>query len=234
MTTENQGTEASVETTGSENVATEESQDKSLADSLYSKESEGEDASSPEPKSEVGQEPNEEKGEDKQPEDTEGEKKAEGEIDYSALKLPEKDSFVGEKDLERIAAFAKEQGLSLDTAQKILDDNNERLSEYRGELEKQVLEKSEQDYQELLKDPVLGGKNIDETRRLALLALDKFSPPGSGLKELLISSKVENNPIIVAFLRNIATQFDNDKTITGNMHTPPKEKTFAQRMYPSN
>lgn len=154
------------------------------------------------------------------------------EIDYEALKKPDENSYLNDKDVERIAAIAKEQGLSLENAQKILDMQNEKVNEYHNQLIKSVDEKSQRDYDELLKDPELGGANFDETKRLVNLVVNKFG--GEEFRTGLIDSGLDNNPMVMRFLVKIASQFDSkDQFITSSMHTPPKEKSFAQRMYPT-
>ena len=216
--------------TGNQTEAKEGQSEKSLSDALYPADGgkQGETASETE-KNPEGESPKDDKEAptpDEKPEADKGD-----EVDYADLKLPEENSFLDDKDVEKIAAIAKEQGFSLGQAQKILDLQNEKVSAYRDKLLADVDERSQKDYEKLIKDPDIGGDNFEETKKHYNLVIDKFAD--DDFKNFLIDAGVDNNPVVVKFLSKIGAQFGNDELITTSMHTPPKEKTFAERMYPT-
>ena len=145
------------------------------------------------------------------------------------LKLP-KDSFLDESVVDRIAAEAKEQGLSQEDAQKLLDRENTAVSTYLEAQQKAWDKQVEGWAKEIKQDPELGGDNFNKNVETAKRALEAFDEDGQ-VAQLLDDTGYGNNPTLLRFLVSIGKQIGEDNVVFGT--NTQKKKTLAERMFPS-
>lgn len=159
-------------------------------------------------------------------------KAADAKADEHNLKLPE-NSLLPPSTIEEISTFAKENGLSNEAAQKMLDRENAKMSllftQKREDL-KPVIENWRRAAE---KDPEIGGKDGSEFKAnvmLAKRALDKANVPG--LKETLDMSGFGNHPDMLKFCMFWGkTVVQDDKFETGSAGFSKTKKSAEQVFY---
>lgn len=143
------------------------------------------------------------------------------------LNLPEK-SHLSKEDVAKFAEFAKENDMSEDVAQKVLEQRSEAIDSFVSHaLEKQT-ELHESWRQETLNDPELGGENLVATSENSKRALNKFGTPE--LTKMLRDGKFGNNIEVVRFMNNIGKAMGDDKMIFGSGKTKT-EQSFEDKFY---
>jgi hypothetical protein len=118
------------------------------------------------------------------------------------LKLPE-DAVVDSEFVKEVEAIARQQGLSNDEAQMLLDQQSEKAAQL-------VTKKAEAWMEQLKTDPELGA-DLKQTAALAQRALENFAPPT--LRGMLVKSGYGNHPDVVRFLYNIGKKMADDKLV---------------------
>lgn len=125
-----------------------------------------------------------------------------------SLKAP-KNSLLESGALERIAADAKQQGLTQEQAQGLVERENQAVSRFvtnqRSELERE----SDRWIAESKKDTEIGQGNLIQTKILTRSALDRFDPTGEVAK-LLDSTGLGNNRVTLRFLSSIGKAMKQD------------------------
>jgi hypothetical protein len=139
------------------------------------------------------------------------------------LKLPE-DSLLDEGAIERTAAQAKEQGLSNDAAQELLERQSQAVSDH---VEKQ----SEAWRAEVKADKEIGGDNYNESVEMSRRLVDHYG--SDALKRELNRSRFGDNPEVVRFCTRIAKdlKMGEDKMVVAPTPTGGKPKTAADTLY---
>jgi len=124
--------------------------------------------------------------------------------DTYELKVPEgAESYIDEGDFERVKAIAKAKGWTAEQAQEALDEHADAIAEqsaaFRAEVDK---------------DPVYGGKHLEQTQLQASRALDRMWPKGSeehkALGKLLTKTGWGNHRLIVGGLANLGKLMQED------------------------
>lgn len=156
--------------------------------------------------------------------------KAEKVIEYN-LKLPD-GSMLPPSTVEEISSFAKENGLSNEAAQKLIDRENEKMSMFFTQKRESLKPIVEGWLKSAEKDPIIGGKDGSEFKAnigLAKRALDKANVPG--LKEVLDKSGLGNHPDMIKFCMFWGkTVMANDKIEMGSPTTKTK-KSIEEKLY---
>lgn len=150
------------------------------------------------------------------------------------LKLPE-NSLLKESVIEKVAAFAKEQGLTQKEAQAVLEHENETLKAYKAEEDKFVNEVKGQWKKETLADPEIGGAKAKENSEYAFRVFEKFGSPK--FKQLLESTGFGNHPEVVRVFSKLGRQlFQPAKVIGagGGTNGPGKGKSAEEKFYGKN
>lgn len=137
------------------------------------------------------------------------------------LKLPE-NSLLDQSHVEDVAAYAKENGLSQEQAQKILEREAETVSDYQQTLREKMDEASQLWKQQVVEDKELGGQNFNKNVELAHRALSEFG--SEKLKEMLEKTGFGNHPEIVRLFSKIGAAraegtFINPKANSGSTKT---------------
>lgn len=86
-------------------------------------------------------------------------------------------------------------------------------------------------------DPEIGGKNLDETKRLAAKALDHFTGPADDKNEfrkLLNETGLGNHPVMVRAFRQIGASLSEDSTFVRNTTEQKTQKSREEINYPND
>jgi len=141
----------------------------------------------------------------------------EGEVKLD-LKIPE-GSHLTQATVDEIVSLAKEQGLSQEVAQKLLDREANVLTQF-VEKQKEIFEQQGDEwYKEVEAHPVLGGDNLKQTSLYVKSAFDKFAP--EAMREFFKDSPYRNNPVMVELFYNIGKAMDNDKLVLSGVQASP-------------
>lgn len=150
------------------------------------------------------------------------------EVKYE-LKVP-KETLLPESVVEDITAIAKEQGLSNDQAQKMLDMQSEALSQYSQTLSQQFNEQVTTWGEEIKADKELGGDNLTASAEYAKRAVTEFA--GEEFLQELDTTGYGNHPKLFKMLVNIGKELEaSDLVVTGSQGND--SKSFADKFYPN-
>lgn len=201
---------------------TETVEEKSNADTLYDGDNgqtdEGgkagdEPAKESDDKSEGDSKPEDDKSEDKDDSDDESKDKSEDNTDEEyELSKPE-DSLLSDADMERIASYAKEQGLSKDAAEKLVTDRDAAVKDFHQnnlDNHKVLVDKWANDCKD---DKEIGGENYKESVIHAKTAIDRFAT--EEFKKQLNDTGFGNNPEVVRIFARIGRAMDSDSVVRG-------------------
>ena len=125
-----------------------------------------------------------------------------------SLKAPE-NSLLESGALERIAADAKQQGLTQEQAQWLVERENQAVSRFVTNQRSELGRETEGWIAESKKDPEVGQGNLIQTKILTKAVLDRFDPTGEVAK-LLDSTGLGNNRGTLRFLSNIGKAMKPD------------------------
>lgn len=144
------------------------------------------------------------------------------------LKLPE-GSHLDPGAVERIVSFAKEQGLSKEQAQGLLNREDAAVAAYvTGEKEGYV--KEQKAWMDSLKaDKEIGGVAFDESVALAKRAVDTFGT--DAFKKALNETGLGNHPELVRVFARIGRNMADDKIVRPGS-VPAAKKSPEQVFYP--
>jgi len=144
------------------------------------------------------------------------------------LKLPEGVKLDG-KLIEDVASYAKENGLSNEQAQKLLDrqsgaviaHNQTLLNEYQAQI------KTWQDV--AMADKEIGGDNLKASQELAFRAVDKYG--GEAFRKILVDTGYEHHPEVLRAFSRIGKAMAEDR-----MHNPasqpgPTQVSHSAKLY---
>lgn len=144
--------------------------------------------------------------------------------DSYELTVPEgAESYIEADDITEIAAIAKARGWTAEQAQQALEDHADAIAErsaaFRAEVEK---------------DPVYGGKNLEQSQIQATRALDRMWPQGSpereALGKLLTKTGFGNHRLIVGGLANLGKLMQEDNP-TGQRPPSGAKATPEEKLY---
>jgi hypothetical protein len=149
-----------------------------------------------------------------------GEPKAEPKVpDTYELKVPEgAETYIEDDDIAQIATLAKAKGWTVEQAQEALEEHADAIADrsaaFRAEVDK---------------DPVYGGKHLEQTQLQASRALDRMwptdSPEHKALGKLLTKTGWGNHRLIVGGLANLGKLMQEDspggsRAASGGKPTP--------------
>jgi len=213
--------------------------EKSDADSLYGDDSKSEpeadakeestddksedDKSEPEKKEESE---SEDKDDSEKKEDDKKEEKSESE-EYELVK-PE-DSLLSDADMERIASYAKEQGLSKDAAEKLVTDRDKAISDFHQnnlDNHKQLVDKWATECKD---DKEIGGENYNESVVCAKNAIGRFAT--EAFKKQLNDTGFGNNPEVVRVFARIGRAMESDTLVKGGAAQSGSQRNPADVLF---
>lgn len=144
------------------------------------------------------------------------------------LKLPE-GSLLSADHVEKVKAWAQENKLSSEEAQKILERDSstyKTFHEGQAQLVKNTIEK----WPEQLKaDPEFGGAKYEETVTMAKRGLDAYGD--AQLKEELNKTGLGNHPLILKAFARVGRAMADDSFIQGSTEVPAVRKSTADVLY---
>lgn len=185
---------------------------KGAADILYDAKDEKK-AESVEAKTESN--PNEKKDEKvEEPEKKEPEKKAEEKTSDEPLVLDKpKNSRLSDADMERIASYSKDQGLSKDAAQKLVEQESAARDSFMSSLQVQHQQMVQQWREDVESDKELGGEKFAESAELAKRVVDRFGT--DAFRKNLNESGYGNHPEVVRIFARIGKAMAPDNLVLG-------------------
>lgn len=155
------------------------------------------------------------------------------------LEHPE-DSVLSDKDLQKIAKYAKKQGFSQEQAQAQVERENEIITEAfdqgvesaKKDAEEELKRLADKEWLEAAeKDEEIGGKDGKEFNKNVELSKRVFKRFGSEkLRKLLKDTGYGNHPELVRFTTRIGKAMSEDQFVHGNSKSN-QEKTMSERMY---
>jgi ribosome-binding protein aMBF1 (putative translation factor) len=143
------------------------------------------------------------------------------------FKVPE-GYFLGDAHKEKIATYAREQGLSQEKAQQLLERDHGLVSEYQSSQMKELDQRRAAWVEQSTKDPEIGGQHLTENVELAKRVVDKFG--SEALKEELRNTRFGDHPEVVRIFAKIGRAMGDDKTVHASAHVTEK-KSLAERIY---
>jgi hypothetical protein len=146
------------------------------------------------------------------------------------LKLPE-GSLLDKARVDAVALYAKENKLSNEAAQKLLERENEAVVSFH-ERQKNELKASVDGWlAEVASDPELGGDNSKEKVALANRFINRFGSPK--LREILDTSGVGNHPELLRMAAKAGKEFGEDKLVVpGAQPSGGAYESVADILYP--
>ena len=138
------------------------------------------------------------------------------------LKVGE-DSVLDPIAVEKIAAYAKEQGLSQEEAQQVLDGEAEAVA-------KDVSTRSEAWLTAAKADKEIGGEAFEKNKTLALQVVEKFFTPE--FQKLLNRSGYGNNPEVLRGFARLGKAMSPDKLVNPTHNATGPTKSREEKFYP--
>ena len=131
-------------------------------------------------------------------------------------------------DAKALEAFARDNKVSPDVAQKLMERDVAQRDSFQATLQAkfEALQKTEW-VQELKSDPKLGGNNWDASVMAARRANDSLSPE---LRAEISKLGLQNNPTLFRIAAEFGAKLKEDKFVRGNEATT-KNKSYAETMY---
>lgn len=128
----------------------------------------------------------------------------------SKLKLPE-GSELSEKDLKEFSEFAKENKLSEETAQKLLDQKSQQVSALK-ESQRVAYEAEVEGWKNaVMADKEIGGQNFQQAVAYSKMAVDKFG--SDEFKRAVNVSGLGNHPELVRTFARIGKAMADDTLV---------------------
>lgn len=146
------------------------------------------------------------------------------------LKL-QKDSLLDADHIERIAEYAKKQGLSNDEAQAVLERDENAVSTFQARQTEELEKLSKNWINDARADKEYGGKDFDKNIHLANQVIRKFASPE--LQEILVNTRYGNHPELIRVFTKIGKAMGDDTLELGGQ-APAVPKSNAQLLYGDN
>jgi len=128
---------------------------------------------------------------------------------------------------DEIATFAKEQGLSNDAAQAVLNRDAQLVANAQKVQEEAVQTQRRQWIENLKADKEFGGTRYEETMALAQRVWKRYGPQDANL------GPFGDSDVLIKLCAAIGRDLKEDSLITGGAVVKAKPKTVANRMYPN-
>lgn len=141
---------------------------------------------------------------------------SEKEVKYD-LKLSE-DSTLNEEVLEDVKTFARENNMSPEAAQSLVEWQENTLRNVVNNALEHEERKIEAWRQEVVNDPELGGDNLQQTSEYAKSVVKRFG--NDDLIEMMDQTGIGNNKEVVRFLSEIGKAMANDQFESGQTTGP--------------
>lgn len=147
------------------------------------------------------------------------------------LKLPE-GSTLDPKALESVSAFAKENGLSQEAAQAVLEREHSLVKGLQKAQTQEWEATKERWLKESMSDKELGGDRLKESVEIASRAIKRFDPTGK-MTEMLEKSGFGNHPEVIRFMKRIGEAMAEDRLVVPGAQVGSGKKPIEEIFYPS-
>lgn len=144
------------------------------------------------------------------------------------LKVP-KDSLLSAERVKDIEAFAKEQNLTPEIAQKLLDRESTAIASYQKNQQQTFEAKRSEWAKAAASDKEIGGENFGMNVELAKRALTRYG--SEALRKELDTTGFGNHPELVRVFSRIGKEMGNDRFIKGGIPTTPVVRSAAEVLY---
>ncbi len=150
------------------------------------------------------------------------------EVKYD-VRLPA-DAALGQSDVDRIVAKAKERGLSNEHAQMLLDHENESVKGW-ADAQKAAQEQQAKAWTDAVKaDKEIGGDKFEKSVATATATLKRFASPA--LIETLNSTGLGNHPELVRLMAKVGAAMADDTLVTSGS-SEPGQLDAAHKLFPN-
>lgn len=147
------------------------------------------------------------------------------------LKLPEK-SPLDESASQRIAAYAKERGLTNEQAQELLNRESEAVSNY-AKAQTETYQKEIDGWKaKVSSDKEIGGEAFQKNVELAKRVVDRFG--SEDFKKALNDTGLGNHPELVRVFFKIGKLMSEDQLVMPGTQQAPKSRDVADLLYGDN
>lgn len=144
------------------------------------------------------------------------------------LELP-KDSKLVQADVDRVAAIARERGLSKEQAEVMLKTQSDAVEAYEARLQEGFKAKRAEWVKTVQDDKDLGGANLAATQKNAQRVIDTFMD--TELRTFLKDSGYGDHPFMVRFLNKVGKAMAEDKALGGGGGGGGGNKSPADVLY---
>lgn len=144
------------------------------------------------------------------------------------LKKPE-NSLLSDAHLEALAAHAKEQGLSQEQAQTLLERDESAAQAGVQAMQDRAAQLSKQWLDQAKADPEIGGDKFEESVTLANRALEELFP-GIEIRKFMDASGFGNHPSILKGFTKIGKMLQPEKIVQATSQ-PPARPPMEKRLY---
>lgn len=150
------------------------------------------------------------------------------------LKLPQ-DSLLDASDLERIAAYAKAQGLSQKDAEAMVERDSRLVADYQKRQVETLKKTSNEAWiNEIRNDKEFGGEAFKQTAETCKATIAAYAD--QDFKDALESTGLGNHPALVRFVARVGKKLGvgNDKLVSGGAGVLPQHQNAAHRIWGSD
>lgn len=147
------------------------------------------------------------------------------------LKLPE-GSTLSPAQVDKIAAFAKERGLSNEQAQGVLEREHAVLADYVTGQRAEVTKIQDSWLPAVKADKEIGGEAFEQNVTLAARVLDRYGT--AELKKALSDSRYGNHPELVRVFARIGKAMSEDQLVQAGASASKEKLSLAERLYPNH
>lgn len=144
------------------------------------------------------------------------------------LKMPDGTKLEGAY-LDQVVSYAKENKLTNDQAQKLLDRDSGLVHKYNDSLVNQYQQQVNSWRDAVMKDKEIGGDNFNASKELAFRAVDHFG--GAELRQALVDSGYEFHPTVLKAFVKIGKAMAEDKIHVPGTQPGAQIKSHAGRLY---
>jgi len=152
-------------------------------------------------------------------------------VEYD-LALP-KDSLMEPSVVDDIKTFAKENGLSNEAAQELIDSRSEAIAKYsEGQEERanETVEEIRKDWVEEAKaDKEIGGEKYKETQELSMRVVERFGD--DELKDILEKTGFGDNKAFIKIMSKIGSAMSEDELVIPGSQVSGGERTQAEVLF---
>ncbi len=142
-----------------------------------------------------------------------------------------KDSLLQQAQVDKIAAFARERGLSQEVAQAAMESQGALLKEFADSHLKAWSDRVAGWDKELQANKEFGGEKLKEFDQGASEVVMKYG--GEGLMKFLKESGYNKHPEVAQFLWNIHKASRPDKIVTPQAQATGERPDLAERLFPN-